>query len=173
MPTAIKEQEVALLTEHLAKSKSVVLSEYAGMTVDSITRLRRKCRENNIQFRVTKNTLLQRALNARGLTSLDEHLKGPLAVAFSEDEVVAAKVLSDFAKENQLPKVTAGLVDGKFMSAAQLGVLAKLPGKQELLTQLVFTLHAPARNLVVVLSAPARNLAMVLGQIAKQKESAA
>ena len=173
MPTAIKEQEVALLTEHLEKAKSVVLSEYAGMTVESITRLRRKCRENNIQFRVTKNTLLQIALNAKGLTSLDEYLKGPLAVAFSDDEVAAAKVLSDFAKEAKLPRVTAGLVDGKFMSGEQLAELAKLPSKLELLTQLVFTLNAPARNLVVVLSAPARNLVMVLGQIQKQKEEAA
>lgn len=173
MPTTEKEQEVALLTEHLEGAKSVVLSDYAGINVETVTALRRKCRENGIQFRVTKNTLLRRALNARGFTSLDEHLVGPIAVAFSTDEVAAAKVLSEFAKEKQFPKIRAGLVDGKFMDSAQLNALAKLPSKTELLTQLVFTLNAPARNLVVVLNATARNLVTVLEAVAKQKGEAA
>jgi len=173
MPTVEKEQEIALLTEHLQAAKSVVLSEYAGMDVETVTRLRRKCRENNIQFRVTKNTLLKRALNAKGYQVLDDYLKGPLAVAFCPDEVTAAKVLVEFAKDAQLPKVTAGMVDGKLLKAADLAALAKLPGKIELLTQLVYTLGSPARNLVMVLNAPIRNLAMVLGQIQKQKGEAA
>ncbi len=173
MPTAEKEQEVALLTECLEGAKSVVLSDYAGIDVETVTALRRKCRENGIQFRVTKNTLLRRALNNKGFTSLDEHLVGPIAVAFAKDEVIAAKVITEFAKDKQFPKVRAGLVDGKFMSGAQLIALAKLPGKTELLTQLVFTLNAPARNLVVVLSAPARNLVTVLNAVAKQKGEAA
>ncbi len=173
MPTVEKEKEVALLGERLASAKSVILSEYAGMDVATVTALRRKCREQHVEFRVTKNTLLRRALNDRGQSGLDAHLKGPLAVAFAPDEVTAAKVLADFAKEFQLPKMTAGLVDGKVLSAAQLGALARLPGKTELLTQLVFALNGPARNLVGVLSAPARNLVMVLGQIEKQKAGAA
>ena len=173
MPTAEKEQEIALLTEHLDAAKSVVLSEYAGMDVETVTRLRRKCLENNIKFRVTKNTLLKRALNARGHQVLDEYLKGPLAVAFCPDEGTAAKILVECAKDKQLPKVTAGIVDGKLMTAGDLVALAKLPSKPELLTQLVYTLSSPARNLVVVLNAPIRNLAMVLGQIQKQKGEAA
>ncbi|MBI5838449.1 MAG: 50S ribosomal protein L10 [Candidatus Eisenbacteria bacterium] len=173
MPTAEKEKEVAFLVERLAAAKSVILSEYAGMDVETVTVLRRKCREQQVEFRVTKNTLMRRALNTRGHAGLDEHLKGPLAVAFAADEVTAAKVLADFAKEHQLPKMTAGLVDGKILSAAQLGALARLPGKTELLTQLVYVLSSPARNLVTVLSAPARNLVMVLGQVEKQKAGAA
>ncbi len=173
MPTAEKEKEVALLTESLEKAKSVVFSEYAGMNVETVTALRRKCRENQVTFRVTKNTLIRRALNARGETGLDAHLKGPLAVAFAPDEITAAKVLSEFAKANQLPKITVGLVDGKVLSSAELAALAKLPGKTELLTQLVFTLGGPARGLVTVLSAPMRNLVTVLQQVSEKKGEAA
>ena len=173
MPTAEKEREVVLLTERLDAAKSVVLSEYSGMDVATVTALRRKCREQQVEFRVTKNTLLRRALNARGQSGLDAHLKGPLAVAFARDEVAAAKVLADFAKEHQLPKMTVGLVDGRVMSGEQLAALARLPGKAELLGQLLFVMNGPARNLVGVLSAPVRNLAMVLGQIEKQKAGAA
>ena len=169
MPTAEKEQEIALLTERIAAAKSVVLSEYAGMTVETVTALRRKCHDQQVEFRVTKNTLLKRALNARGFEALDDYLKGPLAVAFAPDEIVAAKILADFAKEHQLPKMTAGLVDGKLLKAAELSALAKLPGKTELLTRLVWTLNSPVRGLVTALSGTARSLVMVLGQIEKQK----
>jgi large subunit ribosomal protein L10 len=173
MATADKEKEVAFLTERLASAKSIVLSEYAGMDVEMATNLRRKCREQGVEFRVTKNTLMRRALNARGYAELDPHLKGPIAVAFAADEVTAAKVLAEFAKGKQLPKMTAGLVDGKLLLAKELAALASLPGKPELLTQLVYVLSSPARNLVRVLSAPARNLVMVLGQVEKQKSGAA
>ena len=169
MPTAEKEQEVAFLAERLEGAKSVVLSEYAGMDVEAVTALRRKCRENHIEFRVNKNTQLRCALNARGQTLLDEYLVGPLAVAFARDEISAAKILSEFAKDKQLPKIMAGLVDGKLLKAQQLHALAKLPGKTDLLTQLVFTLGSPARSLVMVLNAPVRNLVMALGQIQNQK----
>ncbi len=90
-------------------------------------------------------------------------------MVFGKDEVTAAKVLGDFAKDNELPKLKAGLVDGKLYKAADLIALAKRPGKQGLLGQLVYTLNAPARQLVMVLAAPLRNLVMVLGQIEKQK----
>jgi large subunit ribosomal protein L10 len=173
MATAEKEKEVAYLTERLDAAKSVVLSEYAGMDVEAVTTLRRKCREAHVEFRVTKNTLMRRALNARGFDGLDPHLKGPIAVAFAPDEVTAAKVLAEFAKAKQLPRMTAGLVDGKVLLARELAALAALPGKTELLTKLVYVLSSPARGLVQVLSAPARNLVMVLGQIEKQKAGAA
>jgi len=169
MPTVEKEQEIASLAERVGGARSVVLAEYAGLNVEKVTALRRKCRENGIEYRVAKNTLLKRALNAQGHTILDDYLKGPLAVVFGKDEVSAAKVLHEFAKDSELPRLMAGIVDGKLYKAADLVALAKLPGKMELLTQLVYTLHAPARQLVVVLSAPMRNLALVLGQIEKQK----
>ena len=169
MPTVEKEQEVAILVERVEGARSVVLAEYAGLDVGKVTALRRKCRENGVEYRVTKNTLLRRALNAKGHTALDEYLHGPLAVAFARDEIAAAKVLSDFSRDNELPKLRAGLVDGRLYRAEDLIALAGLPGKTELLTRLVCTLNAPARRLVTVLSAPLRNLAMVLGQIEQHK----
>ena len=173
MATTEKKQEVAFLTEQIAGAKSVVLAEYAGMDVETITALRRRCRESHVVFRVTKNTLMRRALKDSGFDGLDPHLRGPVAVAFAPDEITAAKVLSEFAKANQLPKMTAGLVDGKLLLAKELTALANLPGKTELLTKLVYVLSSPARNLVRVLSAPARNLVQVLGQIEKSKTGAA
>jgi large subunit ribosomal protein L10 len=169
MPTVEKEQEIAALAERVEGARSVVLAEYAGLNVEKVTALRRKCRESGIEYRVTKNTLLKLALNARGVTVLDDYLSGPLAVVFGKDEVTAAKVLHDFSKDGELPKLKAGIVDGKLYKATELVALAKLPGKTELLTRLVYTLQSPARQLVTVLSAPARNLVMVLGQIEKQK----
>ncbi len=176
MATEVKEREVALLAAELENARSVVLSEYTGMDVFTMSNLRRKCRENGVRLRVTKNTLLRRALNNKGQTGLDEYLKGQIAVAFSQDEVAAAKLLAEFAKANKelsLPRMTAGIVGGNVMTGAQLDALAKLPSKLELITQLLYVLQSPARNLVTVLNAPMRDLVMVLQQVGKSKESQA
>src|SRR4030095_912341 len=95
-------------------SRVLCLADLSGMTVESVSQLRRKCREQKIQVKVIKHTLLKRALNASGITALDEHLVGPTSVVFSPDnEMAPAKVLVDFAKENEKPRVKAAVVDGR------------------------------------------------------------
>src|SRR5262245_50925188 len=102
MPTAEKEALVSQMSERLSGAKSLYLADFSGMTVEKVTALRAKCRASGVEYKVIKNTLLKRAVNARGVTQLDDFLDGPTALAYStESEVEPARVLVEFAKEHE------------------------------------------------------------------------
>jgi large subunit ribosomal protein L10 len=152
-------------------SRSVVLNDFTGLDVEKISKLRALCRENNIEFKVVKNTLARRGVKDTGAAALEEYFEGPTALAVSrESENQGAKILAEFAKEYEAPKFKAGYVDGNVIDATAVLTLSKLPSKEELLSQVLAGLQSPATGLVSVMQGPLRYLVGALNQIKDQKE---
>ena len=166
-----KARVIEELTEKL-KGGSVILVDYQGMNVAQSTRLRARSRESGVEFVVAKNTLAQRAANQAGVEGISEFLVGPTALAFSEDPVAGAKLMAEFSDEVGSFEVKGGLLDGgRVMGAQEVAALSRLPGREQLLAQLLGAIQAPIAGLATVLNAPLRNLALVLNQVAEQKQA--
>lgn len=153
-----KKVVVADIKEKFEKAKSVVVVHFAGNTVEEVTKLRNQFRENNVEYVVLKNKLVDRALDELGIEGLDEHLTGPNAYAFGmEDAVAPAKVIYDFISKNKKEKenlsVKAGLMGTEVMDEAAVKALSELPSREVLLARLVGSIHAPVANLVYALEA--------------------
>ncbi len=145
-----KEEEVSKLAEKLKDAKLVLLTDYRGITVDSVTSLRNTLRDAKSEYKVIKNNIVKRALNANGETGLDTVLEGPTAVVIAEEDYVEPlKAIYKFTKENEFYKIKGGIVEGKVMSVEELTTLAKLPSKQELLSMLAGALLGNISKLAV------------------------
>ena len=161
------------LHERLAKSVIIVLTGYKGLDVTSINDLRRKLREANIEYQVVKNTLLVRAAEDTEVAVLKDHFKGPSAVAISYDDPVApAKVLTQFAKDNNKLEIKVGVLNGKVLDAQAIKALALLPSREVMLAQLLATLNAVPTSFVRVLAEVPRSMLNVLTALKDQKEAA-
>ena len=170
------EQKKAVVADLRARSETAqaaVLTDYRGLTVDEMTDLRAQLRENGVFFQVVKNNLVKRAVEGTDLEPLTEHLKGPTALALAEDPVAAAKVLSEFAKDHDDLEIKVGVLSGKEMAAADVEALAKLPSREQLLTQLAVGLNAPATKLARSLNAVPAKFARALAAVRDQKGEAA
>ncbi len=170
MATAEKEQTVSDISEAIRGSKSIYLTDFTGMNVDLVSRMRRKLRDAKVDYRVAKNTLTKRALHEHGVTGLDPYLEGPTGIAFGVDEVGAAKVLSDFAKEFEKPAVKAAFVAGHLYGPDGVKVLAQLPPREVLLGQFIGALRSPMQGVVGVLSGSLRQMVGVIDAIGKKKQ---
>ena len=168
MPTQAKVDAVAELRTRLAEVKTVVLTEYRGLTVQQLSDLRKQLRAVSAEYKVIKNRLTRLAIKSSRLEELGAHLKGPTGVVFSkEDPVALAKALHAFAKTNQALAIKAGYVEGQMLPPAQLRALADLPSREQLRALLVGTIQGILAQLVVVLTAPQRELVSVLQQRGK------
>ena len=147
-----KKAQVAEITEVLKNAATGVLVDYRGLTVEEDTKLRNDLRAAGVKYFVVKNTLLRLAANQVGLEELDGILHGPTALAVSEDPVAPAKILFDFAKQNEKMEIKSGFMDGKVMSMDELTTLAKTPSKETLIAKIMGSLNAPASNLVRLLN---------------------
>ena len=147
-----KKAQVAEITEVLKNAATGVLVDYRGLTVEEDTKLRNDLRAAGVNYFVVKNTLLRLAANQVGLEDLDSILHGPTALAVSEDPVAPAKILFDFAKDNDKMEIKSGFMDGKVMSMDELTTLAKTPSKETLIAKIMGSLNAPASNLVRLLN---------------------
>ena len=153
---AKKAQQVAEVAEQLKNASSVVVVDYLGITVEEATNLRAELRKAGVQFAVVKNSILSRAAKKAGLEGMDDIFKGPSAVAFSNEDVVApAKILADFAKKVEALEIKAGVVEGKVSSKEEIEALAKLPSREGLLSMLLSVLQAPVRNTALAIKAVA------------------
>lgn len=168
-----KEESVAQMKERLQECSIAIASQYQGITVEQVTRLRSQMRAQNIHFKVYKNTLATRALKELNLEAAAQFMDGPTIWAFSKDPVAPAKILKEFAKEVDKVKVNGGILDGKPVDAAMLEKLADLPSREQLLGQLVGVLAAPLQNFVGVMAAVPRNFVNVVDAIKRQKEGGA
>ncbi len=149
-----KKQIVANLVETLKSAQAGVLVDYRGLTVEEDTNLRRKLREAGVEYKVVKNTLTRFAAKEVGLDGLDEQLNGPTSLAISTDDPVApAKVIADFAKENECLKIKAGFLDGNVISLEEVKTLANTPSRDTLIAKIMGSLNAPISNLVRTLQA--------------------
>jgi large subunit ribosomal protein L10 len=172
MPTARKESAVAELTKRLADSQNLFLTDYAGLSVAEITKLRGELRKGGSTYSVVKNTLFRIAAGDLA-AQLDEFLAGPTGVVFAgADPVAPAKALKTFSDTTKKIGIKAAYIDGKVVDARQVETLAKLPPKIELIAALVGTLANPLRGLVTVLSGNQSGLVRVLERIREQKAAA-
>ena len=150
----IKQQKVDAIAEQLKNSVSTIIVDYRGLSVAQVTELRQQLREAGLEYKVYKNTLVRRAAEAAGIEGLEEFLTGPNAIAFSNEEVVApAKILADFAKENEALEIKAGVIEGSVVSAEQVNTIGSLPSKDGLVSMLLSILQAPVRNFAYAVKA--------------------
>ncbi|HWP20251.1 MAG TPA: 50S ribosomal protein L10 [Burkholderiaceae bacterium] len=148
-----KQAVVAEVAAQAAKSQTLALAEYRGLTVAQLDQLRRQAREKGVYLHVLKNTLARRAVAGTPFEVAAENMAGPLIYGFSEDAVAAAKVLADFAKGNDKLVVKAGAYNGKALDAEGVKALAAIPSKEVLLSQLLGLMQSPVSRLARVLAA--------------------
>ena len=149
------EQKQAMVSEVAAKlqgAQSLIVAEYRGLNVERVTQLRSKARKSGVYLRVLKNTLARRAIKGTPFEKLSEQMVGPLMYGISQDPVAGAKVLSEFAKENELFVIKAGAMPNAVMSAQDIKALSQLPSREELLAKLLGTMQAPMAKLVRTLN---------------------
>jgi large subunit ribosomal protein L10 len=172
MPTARKETAVQELRERLAASPNLFLTDYKGLTVEDITKLRGELRKDGNSYAVVKNTLFRIAAGDIA-TQLDEHLAGPTGIVFAGPDAVApAKALRTFAEASKKLSVKAAWIDGRVAGAAEVDALSKLPPRVELLARLVGSVASPLRGLLTVLNGNQSGLVRALNAIREQKAAA-
>lgn len=166
-----KEKTVKELADGLKRAKSVVFTSFSGLSVADSRDLRNKLRNEQVEFEVSKKTLLKKALSGRELeiSAIDE-LKGNIGVAFGlADEVAPAKIIAAFNKAHDQLKIEGGILENKFLSREKIKELALLPSKLELLAKLVGTIKAPISGFVNVMAGNLRGLVNVLNAIKEKK----
>ena len=166
-----KEQLVVELKEKMVGAKALYYTDFTGLNVKRMTELRRRLRKANVEYVVIKNTLALRAVNESGLVG--ERLRGPTGLVVAKDAVAAAKVLSDFAKENdKRPAVKGGMFDGKAVDAAQVAKLANMPSREQMLSMLGGYMQSPMTQMATVMNSLLSNFAGVVEALKVQRESA-
>ena len=171
MATKEKKKVIDELTAKFDEAKSAVLTDYRGLNVEQMTKLRAKLREAGVDYKVAKNTLAYLAAKEAGCEEIEEYLKGPTAIAFSEEDPVApAKILSEFAEENEELEIKSGLLDKEVLDTNEVESLADVPSREELLGRLASGLKRPLNGLVHCLKDPVKSLAYALKEVKDQKE---
>lgn len=167
-----KKAVVAEVSTQVAKAQAIIIAEYRGLGVGNMTKLRAKARESGIYFRVLKNSLARRAINGTPFSGLSDHMIGPLAYGIGSDPVAAAKVLHEFSKGNDKFVIKAGAMPNLVMSSKEIGSLAALPSRDELLSKLLGTMQAPVVNFVRTLNEVPTRFVRGLAAVRDQKETA-
>ncbi len=149
-----KKQIVSSMAEQFKTAVSGVFVDYCGLTVEQDTQLRNKLREAGVEYKVIKNTLTRFAAKEVGFDELDPILNGPTSLALSmTDEVAPAKVIADFAKDNEQLEIKAGFLDGKVLALDEVKKLAATPNRETLIAKMLGSLNAPISNLARTLQA--------------------
>jgi large subunit ribosomal protein L10 len=170
MNRAEKIETVAQLTDKFTRAPLAVVTEYRGLNVAQLTDLRRKLRAVDGEYLVSKNTLASIAVKESRAAAISDMLTGPVAIAFGySDAVSVAKVLRDFAKDNEKLEVKGAVLEGESLGAKQVARLASMPSRDELRAQLLALLNTPATNLVRLLQAPAQQMVQVLHARSQQE----
>ncbi len=157
-----KKKEVSELAEKMKEAKIILLTDYRGINVSDVTKLRAELRNSKSEYKVIKNNITRRALAEAGIEGLDNLLEGPTAVVMNnEDYLETAKAIYNYSKDNDFYKIKGGVIDGKVMTAEEIITLAKLPSKETLLSMLAGALLANISK-----------LAVALDQVKQQKENA-
>ncbi len=173
MKISEKKAVVDNLNDSFSKSKVVILTDYQGLDVITINKLRRQLWEAGVEYKVVKNTLIKRAAQDTDVALIDEHFKGPSALALSYDDPVApAKVLSAFAKDNEKLEIKIGVMDGKVLDLSAIKALSTLPSREELLAQVLSAMNGVSTSFVRVLNNVPVGFLNVLQAIKEQKEAA-
>jgi large subunit ribosomal protein L10 len=172
MPNARNHETVKILAEKFKNMKGMILTQYHGLTVEEISELRSNLRSFDSEYAVVKNTLSEIALKEAGIDA-GSNFSGPTALVIENGDIVSpAKALMDFAKTHASLKVKAGYLEGKFVGAAVVEQLSKLPSREVLIAKMLGSMNAPISGLVNVLVANIRGLVTVLDAISKKQAAA-
>ena len=170
MPNSKNIEQVKELSDSFSRAKAVYFTEYHGLNVGDLTRLRSEFFKADVEYKVAKNTLIKLAAEENKISGLEELLKGSTALAIAYDEPVSpAKVIKNFTKENDLPSVKGILFEGHFLPGEEFKKLANMPSKEESLSILVTMLNSPMQKLASTLNAPLQSLAGVLNNLKEKK----
>lgn len=172
MDRSEKTQVVESLRDTLSEAAAVVVTQQSGLTVAEVTELRRRMRAAGAGFKVTKNRLARLAIAGTKFEGLGPMLTGPTAIALSTDPVAAAKVVVEYAKQNEKLKIVGGAFGSQVLDVDGVKALASLPSLEELRGKIVGILQTPAARMVGVLQAPGGQVARVLAAYARQDEAA-
>ena len=167
-----KKEVVADVSAALSKAQVVVIAEYRGLPVEHITVLRKQARASGVYLRVLKNTLARRAVQGTPFEKLADQMVGPLAYGISDDPVAAAKVLQAYAKANDKLVIKAGAMPGQVMTAKEVGTLATMPSREQLLASLMGTMNAPITKFVQTLNEVPSKFVRTVAALRDQKEKA-
>lgn len=169
-----KEADVAALADAFSQAKLAVLTDYRGLDVESISKLRANMHEAGVSYKVAKNTLVKIAIASTPLKDVDPKLfTGPMAIAFGDDEAQTAKVIYDFTKDHEELEILGAIDEtGKVLSREEVATLAKLPGREQLTAQVVGTIAAPLSGFVRVLNGNLTALLYALNAIQEHKGEA-
>ena len=144
------------IAQQLKGAQSAIVVEYRGLSVADVTELRTALREENVGFKVYKNTLVQRAAEQEGMTELSDYLNGPNAIAFGrEDAVAPARILAKFAKDHEALVIKAGYVEGKFLPQEEVMEVAKLPNREGMYSMLLAMMKEPVAKVARIIQAVA------------------
>lgn len=168
MDRARKAEVVAELQEAFSGTESVVVTLNQGLTAGQTSELRVRMRKEGVNFRVSKNRLVLRALKGTRFEGIGPMLKGPIGLATSKDPVAAAKIAANFAKDNEKFVIIGGALGEKLLDKSAVEALAKLPSLEELRGKLVGLLQAPAQRLATLSQAPAAQVARVISAYASK-----
>ncbi len=172
MPTEAKQATVAELRDDIARSRTMIVSEYRGLTVKEIAEIRRALRKQDVTYRIVKNRLMKIAAADSVGEALGPLLTGPTAIAFGTDEAGTAKAVIDAVRPyNRIVHITGGVIGTRAIDARGISQLATLPSREVLLAQLGGAFSAPASQLAGLLTANLRNLGYALAQVRDQKQA--
>lgn len=172
-PRKKKEEELNQLHEDLLKAKNAIIAGYQPITVAHDTELRQKIRQTNSKYRVVKNTVAKSAAKGTPAEALGNAFDGPTAIAYNDhDPVALAKTLTAYAKANPAFVFKAGMVEGRVVNIADIGAIAAMPSREELISKVMFLLKAPAQRTALAVNAVIRNLAVVVKQAVDEKKFA-
>ncbi len=171
MPRPEKVSVVDNVREHLAKAGSIFVTEYTGLNVEQITKLRKDLRDNNIQYLVAKNTLVTIACKETGNENLAAYLKGQTALAFGvDDPVVAAKILYNSFKDIEKPVIRAFTLKGELYKGSEITRLAELPTRELLLAHIIAAIESPISSTIGMIDSIFRELMASIDAVAASKQ---
>lgn len=169
MAQQYKIDKVEKLKTNLQEKKNIILTDYSGIRVAELDELRMQLRDKGIDYRVIKNNLFKRALKEAGYGEMDEFIKGPIAVAFTNDEIgETVKILKDFEKKQEKFSYSVGIMNNELYNEEQVKRIADIPSKEVLLAQIASLINAPVTNLAMVLKQTVSNLARGIKAVAEQ-----
>ncbi len=169
-----KVAEVEAIAQRIQSAQSMVLADFTGLSVLQMTEFRRTCRAKSVECRVVKNRLAIIAADNADMAIMKDHLTGPTAIMFGpESQVDPAKIVVDFAKDNEAMEIKGGFLDGEYLDMSQVVALSKVPSKDELIAKMMGSINSPLTGVVMVMNGVMSGLARVIDAVAKQKAEAA
>ena len=169
---AFKDEKIEKIKEKVDKAQVAILTNYQGLTVEEITKLRRSIQQGGGDYMVTKNTLTKIAIKDTPYEVLSDSLKGPSAIAFGfEDPVSPAKALSKFIKDAKKGEIVAAVLEGKLLTAQVAKALANLPTKEELYAKMLGCVNSPATGIVGSINAVMAQLTRAMAAVRDQKSA--